>query len=257
MRFDTRTMSSRALQKAELRARREEAERLEREQAHRRRLLRLWALAGVLAVAVGVLAAIGLSGGGGPGGGDAIAGAADSGAMLQGVPQQGTTLGDPEAKVVLTEFADLQCPYCKEYALNVLPQIVDRYVRPGKLRLDMRLLRFIGPDSVRGAQAAMAAAEQDRMWNFVDLWYRNQGTENTGYADDGFISGVGRAASVVNPLAAVEANTFEKQLVQAEAAAQEQGIDSTPSFVLDGRRLALESLTVEALSAEIDAALAK
>ncbi|MGO9753511.1 MAG: hypothetical protein ACLP22_18780, partial [Solirubrobacteraceae bacterium] len=40
---------------------------------------------------------------------------------------------------------------------------------------------FIGPDSVAAGRAAAAAAEQDKLWNFVDLMYLNQGEENTGY----------------------------------------------------------------------------
>jgi protein-disulfide isomerase len=255
-------MSSRAIQKAELRARREAAEERERaEAARRKRVVRLWALAGVLALAVGLLAGVGLDGGGGSGagagdGGD-VAGAAEGAAMLEGIPQDGTLLGDPKAKLVLTEFADLQCPYCRDYALQVLPQVVERYVRPGRLRLDLKLLRFIGPDSVRGAQAAMAAAAQDRLWHFADLWYRNQGTENTGYARDGFIEDVGSAAGVMNPLGAVAGNTFETQLAAHEAEAQAADVESTPSFLLDGRRLSPESLTIDAFAAAIDEALAK
>ena len=92
--------------------------------------------------------------------------------------------GDPKAPVVLTEFADLQCPFCRDYALNVLPQIIERYVRTGRLRLELRLRAFLGADSDVAGRAAQAAATRDRMWNFVDLFYRNQGTENTGYVTD-------------------------------------------------------------------------
>ena len=40
---------------------------------------------------------------------------------------------------MLTEFADLQCPFCRDYAVNVLPQVIERYVRTKKLRLELRL----------------------------------------------------------------------------------------------------------------------
>ena len=56
--------------------------------------------------------------------------------ILRGIPQEGLTLGDPKAPVLLVEFADLQCPFCRDYALNVLPQVVEHYVRTGKLRLE-------------------------------------------------------------------------------------------------------------------------
>ena len=51
----------------------------------------------------------------------------------------------------MVEFADLQCPFCAEYTKNVVPTIVNRYVRPGKLRIEFRPLTFIGPDSAKAA----------------------------------------------------------------------------------------------------------
>ena len=63
------------------------------------------------------------------------------------------------------------------YDDHVLPRIINEYVRPGKIRLELRLLRFIGPDSDRGANAAHMAAGSNRMWQFADLFYRNQGAD--------------------------------------------------------------------------------
>ena len=245
-------MSSRALQKAQLRAEREAAQRREAERLRHRRVMRLWALAAVLAVAVGTLAAVSLSRqDGGAGGAAQVAGVSEGAAMLAGIPQSGTVLGDPAAEVTLTEFADLQCPYCKQYALGVLPQIIETYVRPGKVKLDLQLLRFIGPDSGRGAQAALAGAEQGRMWHFVDLWYRNQGTENTGYGDDAFIERLGTAAGVMRPLT----TAHETALQSAEQQAATAGIDSTPSFLLDGEPFVPQALSFDAFRTALDAAV--
>ena len=61
-------------------------------------------------------------------------------------------------------------------------------MRTGKVRLELRLLRFLGPDSDRLARVAMAAAGQNRMWQFVGLAYDRQGQENSGYATNGFIN---------------------------------------------------------------------
>ena len=49
--------------------------------------------------------------------------------MLAGIPQSGIHLGSPSAPVRLVEFADLQCPFCREYTLQTLPQLVQDYVR--------------------------------------------------------------------------------------------------------------------------------
>lgn len=232
--------------------------------ARKRRLVQLAAVAAVAAIAVVVLIVVSSSGGEEDTAADgaAVAGVSESRAMLEGIPQDGTTLGDPKAEKVLTEFADLQCPFCRDYALQVLPQVIRDYVRPGKLRLDLRLLRFIGPDSDRGGRAAYAAAEQDRMWDFVDLWYRNQGPEGSGYADDAFIADLAQAARLRrgSALEAIETSAHEEQLTQAEGMASAAGIDSTPSFLLgdepgQGRRLSVPELTYDAFRQALDAQL--
>ena len=55
------------------------------------------------------------------------------------------------------------------------PSLVANYVREGKLQMQFENLSFIGPDSVKAGRVAAAAAEQHRLWNFVDLLYLNQG----------------------------------------------------------------------------------
>jgi uncharacterized membrane protein len=83
--------------------------------------------------------------------------AAVSGSSLAGIPQAGAALGNPNAPVTFVEYADLQCPYCAEWARRTLPVLVDDYVRTGKLRIVFRGLAFIGPDSERALRAAIAA----------------------------------------------------------------------------------------------------
>jgi protein-disulfide isomerase len=249
-------MSSRQQQKAEAREQRLAAEREREAAARKKRILRLGALA---LVAVAAIVAIVLAAGGGDDSSDTAdsgggsGGASETKSLFQGIPQDGTTLGSPKAKVVLTEYADLQCPFCAEYATDVLPRLIEEYVRPGKLRLDLRLLRFLGPDSDRGAQAAHVAADGNRMWQFVDLWYRNQGPENSDYADDDFIANLAREAGVPEDEAVEAAGNGARgeTIEQAEQEAELLGVDSTPSFVIgaeagSGRQIEVGELTYEA-----------
>ena len=147
-------------------------------------IMRLSLLAGLAVVAVLAAVAVGGPGRDGPskGGGSAAPESA-----LRGIPQSGIVLGSPDAPATTVEFADLQCPFCAEYQARVFPELLDRYVRTGKLRIELRLLRFLGPDSDRLARAASAAAAQDRMWQLVELAYARQGRENSGYATNAFI----------------------------------------------------------------------
>ena len=83
----------------------------------------------------------------------------------------------------LVEIADLQCPFCAQYATTALPTVVRDYVRTGKVRYELRFRSFLGRDCVRAAGAAAYAAKQNLMYQFADVFYRNQGPEESGYAD--------------------------------------------------------------------------
>jgi protein-disulfide isomerase len=189
-------------------------------------IMRLSILAAVAVVAVLAAVAVGGSGGGGTskgGGGSAPASA------LRGIPQSGLVLGSPDAPVTMVEFADLQCPFCAEYQARVFPELLDRYVRTGKLRIELRLLRFIGPDSDRLARAAYAAAAQNRMWQLVELAYARQGRENSGYATNAFIKSLLADAGVHGSDTGAAA---EPELRRAAQAARRAGINETPSFLV-------------------------
>jgi protein-disulfide isomerase len=165
----------------------------------------------VLAIAVGVvvLAAVGiglaiaLSGGGKstpsnvPSIGNAatgLPGSTDIADQLKGVPQHGMTLGKPTAPVTLLEYIDLQCPICREFETSVMPDVIAKYVKTGKVKVEARVLQFIGPDSLKARNAMLAAAEQNKAYNFSQVLYANQGTENTGWVTDDMLAQI--AASV-------------------------------------------------------------
>jgi protein-disulfide isomerase len=255
-------MSHRQQQKAEAREQRLAAEREEAARAARRKRLGiLGAVAAVAAVAVVVLALV-AGGDDGTGGEDGGAGAAtgtETSQLLDGIPQEGSRLGDPDAPVVLTEFADLQCPFCAQYSNEVLPQLVEEYVRTGQMRMEMRLLRFIGPDSDRAARVASYAGEQDRLWHFVDVFFRNQGPEGTGYATDEFLSSIAEAAGLDGDAAveAIQTPETERLITQSEQEAQAAGISSTPTFTVqrgdgEARQLDVQELTFEAFQQALE-----
>ena len=171
--------------------------------------------------------------------------AAPSG-LFDGIPQDGIALGSPDAPYVLTEFADLQCPFCAASARDELPAVVDRYVRTGRLRLELHVLTFLGPDSVHAGEMAAAATEQDKLWSFADAFYRSQGRENSGYVTDEFLRGIGEATpglDVERALADRGRPDVLKALTRAERAAAELKVDHTPAFYLrrgDGRARPIE-----------------
>jgi len=176
---------------------------------------------------------------GGSSGGDAQnlkeVAAVDS--LVNGVPQDGMVIGDPSAKVELMEYGDLQCPVCKAYSEEILPQVIENKVKSGKARIVFHNFTIIGEQSLPAGAATLAAGEQGRGWNYLELFYRNQGEENSGYATDEFLEAVAKAAGVKN-IAQWNKERKSKALtseVEATTAqAQRYGFTGTPSFAIKG-----------------------
>jgi protein-disulfide isomerase len=220
------------------RAARKEAERAAAAHAARkRRLLQLGAVLGVALAAV--VALIVLTGGGSDTAdrSSAPASSAPAGAALTGIPQDGISIGRADAPVRLVEFGDLQCPFCADFSNHVAPALIRDYVATGKVRLEFRNMAFIGDDSVTGAHAAAAAAEQNRLWQFLEAFYSRQGQENTGYVTDEFLDEVYRAAGVdvAKARAFAETPAAQQPIDDADAMAQRYSIQSTPSFLIGTR----------------------
>jgi protein-disulfide isomerase len=230
------------------------AARLEAEQAdaaaarRRKRLTLLLAVLGAAAVVV-VIAVLVSSGGGNkaqnrPAAAQkastagAIPGQKESGEMLAGIPQQNIYLGKPNAPVRLVEFADLQCPFCREYTLQTLPTLVQDYVRTGKVRMEFRNLSFIGDDSVTAGRAAAAAGQQDKLWNFIDVFYFNQGEENSGYVTDAFLTSIAKGAGVKDldkwNSDRSDNSKWDPLLSKNDSDAKSLGFSGTPSILVEG-----------------------
>ena len=230
-----------------------------------RRFVVIGAVVAAVVVAA-VVAALLLASGGDdeapPTGGTHLAGADETRALLRGIPQDDIAIGPPDAPVTLVEFADLQCPFCASWATDAFPDVVEEYVRPGKLRIEFRGLAFIGDDSEKALRAALAAGQQDRLWHVVELLYRNQGAENSGWVTDELLDAVGRTAGLDVDAwhGAFDSAAVDGQLSAAERLARANAIQSTPSFLVGRtggtlRRVDVVSLDAGGITPAIDRAL--
>lgn len=167
--------------------------------------------------------------------GKPVPGSASTISMLRGVPQEGIALGRSDAPVTLTEYGDLQCPSCASFATEELPGLVSTYVRRGELRILYKPLDLIGPDSLRAARMALALAAQDRLWQFVELMYRNQGAENTGFVTDTYLRALASVipgADVSRALAQRGSASVNAQVARFAAEAHRLKLAATPSFTI-------------------------
>lgn len=180
--------------------------------------------------------------------------------LFAGVPQKGIAIGEPDAPVTVVEFADLQCPFCRDFAVHELPGIVKDYVKPGDVRMELRLLSFIGSDSETGRQIAAAAAQQDRIWPLAENVYSHQGTENSGYLTEDFMREQGEAVEgldidqAISERGSEEVAQYEQE---SEEGARKSGATSTPAFLVgptDGEKVLTDA---DGLRDAIDKALAE
>ncbi len=229
-------MASRAEEKQK---RREERQRIEQESALRERRQRLGKLIGaavlLAVIAVVVAIVVSQSGGGSSGGSTDISGVGTVNSELAGLPQNGSVLGDPGAPKTLIEFGDLQCPVCKLYSEQVLPKFFSGVVKAGKVKIDFRPWTIIGPDSDPAAEAAYAAGQQGRFWSFIELFYRNQGEENSGYVTDDFLTAVAKGAGVKDIQKWNQDRKdprWKKMLAANDSQASSLGFTGTPSFAV-------------------------
>lgn len=204
---------------------------------------RLAVLGGIVAAAVVVVVVLLLATGGSDDtapvakAGEAVAGQTQSAALLQGIPQDGRFLGDPKAPVTMVEWADVQCPFCKEYTDNALPTVINDFVRTGKVRLEFRSLPILADDadsdSNTGAKMLAAAAEQDKLWNVLEILYANQGAEQSGWLSEDLQTKAFQGAGVdtTKAKAALDSTAVTKAVAEDQTTADQLKLTSTPSFI--------------------------
>lgn len=167
------------------------------------------------------------------------------------------SMGSPEAKVTIVEYSSLTCPHCADFHRDVLPQIKAEYIDKGLVRWVLRDFPLDG----RAMAAAMVArcVPPDRYFGFIEMLYRDQQTWARG--NDPLADMKVRAQLAGLAPADVDACLADKQLLQgiqkrAQEGQQRDGINSTPSFRVDGRTLTGISSFAE-IKSPIDEALAK
>lgn len=177
-----------------------------------------------------------------------------------GIPTNGQTLGDPNAPVTVTEYADYQCPFCKQFAFQEEAKLVNDYVKTGKVKLVFHDFPFIGgttndTDSFRAAEASLCAMDQGKYWQYHDMLYDKQGKENSGaFSQDkliGFAKDLGLNTDQFTTC--MTSNKYEQQVAQSRDEATKAGVTQTPSFGINGAPSAYQGYDI--LTKQIDIAL--
>jgi protein-disulfide isomerase len=240
-------MASRTKQKEEARARRLAEER---ERAERMRRQRRWQIIGgtVLGAVVIVAALILINSGGNKGGlqtgTKANATVNSVNQLLAGIPQNGNTLGKSTAPVTMTYYGDLKCPVCQAFTLNGgFPQLVQNDVRSGKVKVVYDAFctaTCSGPDPNEfplQQTAALAAGKQQKFWQFTELFYHQQGSEQDAYVTNAFLQGIARQIPGLN-LTTWQTDRNDSSLTNEVNSQQNTGkqigVSGTPTLIFKG-----------------------
>lgn len=140
-------------------------------------------------------------------------------------------LGRADAPVVIVEFSDLQCPYCRRFHQQTLPWLRKEYLDTGKVRFESRdyPLEFHA-QALAAALLARCAAREGKFWELREAVFGVQGSLAT--------DGLDQAAKAVGITAEQRARcdsdaTATTQAIRAETdAGQAIGVRGTPSFLI-------------------------
>jgi protein-disulfide isomerase len=218
---------------------------------------RALAIAGgvVLIVVIAVVLGIALSGGSGSGGGGVVSpsdmqglpptgsqtwagslpGASEANGLFKGVTQNGLVLGNPKAPIEMEMFIDVQCPVCQAYEVEDLSTVVKDDIANGKVQLHLKPWAFIGAQSLTGRRGVIAAADQNKSFEYAKVLYDNQGTEETGWLTGREMAVIAASVDGLN-LAKwrddVNASASESTATAVDALAKQKNVQGTPTILI-------------------------
>jgi protein-disulfide isomerase len=237
--------------------------------AQRKRLIQLGGIAGVVVVIIAIILVATGSGGSknapAPKSAAANAAATEVTSLLQGIKQNGITLGNPNASVTIQYFGDLECPICKQFTLGALPSIIKKDVRTGKAKIEYRSMQTATREreTFQTQQAAaLAAGKQNLMWHYIELFYHEQGEEGTGYVTESYLQGLAAQVpglNLANWSSARNDPAFANEIITDAQAANQNSFTGTPSFLIGKTGGSMQKLENPSLTdpSQIEAAIEK
>jgi protein-disulfide isomerase len=171
--------------------------------------------------------------------------------------------GNARASVVMIEFSDFQCPFCKRHVDATLPKIEEAYIDTGKIRyvfMDYPL-ESIHPQAFKAAEAAHCAAEQKQYWRMHDRLFANQEE----LARDQLVAHAGALGlDKVRFATCLDSGKHAGRIKASLAQGEKLGIDGTPAVILgrqrhghiEAVRMIVGSQPFEVLKSELDRLLA-
>jgi protein-disulfide isomerase len=138
--------------------------------------------------------------------------------------------GDPKAPVTIIEFADFQCPYCRQ-AFSTMEALLAKY--PSQIKLAYRdfPLRDIHPNAQMAAEAARCANDQGKFWEYHDLLFSNPNKlDRTGLLQQALALKLDEKSFT----SCLDTGKFRASIDEDVKAGASARVEGTPSFFING-----------------------
>lgn len=149
----------------------------------------------------------------------------------------GLSIGDVNAPVVLIDYGDLRCPYCAKWMKQVEPELVEKYVDTGKLRIEFRNMVLFDEPSLLGARAVMAAAQQGKGYEMVHKIYSAMPEKGHGDITVPLVEKWAKELQLKDIdqfMKDAQSTKFDAAIEAGKQEAQQMGFQSVPSFLING-----------------------
>lgn len=167
-----------------------------------------------------------------------------------------TSLGNPDATVVVDAYEDFLCPHCREWTQTIKPRLMESYIKPGTVRFVYHPFPLSGflPGSNMAALASQCAADQGAFWPYHDRLFSAQTSGQPAYAFDSLVSFAGELGLDESAFrGCMSSLKYQADIDASVQAGVSQGVQGTPAIYVNGK--AVES-DFESIQAEIDGLLA-
>jgi protein-disulfide isomerase len=187
----------------------------------------------------------------------ALGGCAKHGFDSAAAPQaDDMSLGDPNAKVTVVEYASASCPHCARFAIDIFPAFKAKYVDTGKVRFTLKEY-LTDPQAIAAAGFLLArCAGKDRYFPVLEAVFKGQDEMVQTGDVRGVLARIAKSPGGLNEAqldACMRDAAAEKALAaRANRHLQVDKVTSTPTFIINGQRVEGE-MTMP----ELDAAIAK
>ncbi len=157
-------------------------------------------------------------------------------ALARKDPQDPLAVGRIDAPVTMIQYSDFACGYCRKYALETEPALIDKFVKTGVLRIEWHDFPYLSEGSRQAALAGRAAGASGKFWELHHAIF----TDDTDTDQRLGLSNLASLAESIglDPREFAAAMTDKSAVAQVKKdfeAAQAVGVNATPSFVINGR----------------------